>query len=63
MTGNKTRKGYGRTADGLILMKNGDVENFNPEIIRQAIEEMPKKGFYENHCVAKCGNDCNKRIL
>lgn len=53
-------KGYGRTIDGLMLLKNGGVIEFDPAVIQQAINNIPKRGFYENHCLDKYGGDCSK---
>ena len=54
-------EGYGgRTGDSLVIMTNGDVEDFDPAVIQGAIDAIPKKGFYQTHCVEACGKDCNK---
>ncbi len=41
----------GITNDGLILQSNGDVEDFKPEIIEAARQEVAQRvGFHQRHC-------------
>jgi hypothetical protein len=54
-----TEGNKGRTGDGLVIMTNGDVEDFDPAVIQRALDAIPRKGFYQIHCVERCGNECN----
>lgn len=48
------------TRDKLILWSNGDVEDFDPEVIGSAILEVEqKKPFFEQHCLPLGENCCS----
>lgn len=63
-------EGYGRSTDGMLLFKNGEVVWFDLEEVQRAIDALPKKGesFFDKHCLAICGDgkggyDCSKCTL
>jgi len=60
-------KGFGRTTDGLMLLKNGDVVEFDLAVIQAAIDALPGDGksFFAKNCLGEFGDgqggyDCSK---